>query len=172
MHTNCIHVVFYRRTLLCTGTKFTKFFNLLSWVPPVRLWSQVAVHRAHQDVLLHVANLIIIKKTVLKLWIKCSMVIIHHDAPRLFPRSSWGIKTDSAQKFADWHGLGSQSQRSVWFILRAHRATILDSIEGTINPPSHPPPPQKSNEVQKCAIFASSKWGGGVVQMFHLLCPR
>jgi len=45
----------------------------------------VAVHRAHQDVLLHVANLIIIKKTALKLWIKYAMVIIHHDAPRLFP---------------------------------------------------------------------------------------
>ena len=39
-----------------------------------------------------------------------------------------------------------------------------------------PFPPPKSNDEgakeQKRAILASLKWGGGVVQMLHLFCPR
>ena len=37
------------------------------------------------------------------------------------------------------------------------------------------PFPQSNGEgakEQKRAILASLKWGGGVVQMFHLFCPR
>jgi len=38
------------------------------------------------------------------------------------------------------------------------------------------PSPQKKNDEgskeQKHAILASLKWGGEVVQMFHLFCPR
>ena len=40
---------------------------------------------------------------------------------------------------------------------------------------NYPPSPQSNDEgakEQKRAILASLNWGGGVVQVFHLFCPR
>ena len=54
------------------------------------------------------------------------------------------------------------------------QATILDSIKWNNYPPS-PPLPQSNDEgakEQEKRHFGIIEMGGGVVQMFHLFCPR
>ena len=55
--------------------------------------------------------------------------------------------------------------------LANNKATILDSIKWN----NYPPSPQSNDEdakEQETRHFDIIKMGGGVVQMFHLCCPR
>ena len=52
------------------------------------------------------------------------------------------------------------------------KPTILDRIKREIRPPPRPESMMNRRKNQNAPIFPSLKWGGGVVLIFHLNCPR
>ena len=58
------------------------------------------------------------------------------------------------------------------FHLFCPRLQSWTGIKWNNYPPSPPKAMMKVRRSKQHAILASLKWGGGVVQMFHLFCPR